>query len=333
MPNPGDAYGILLRKELELLGRVSDSYLIHEHLETHNEPIYFHDFMRRADGQGLQFLAESELLSMATHETGSEAEKVIRGFSSNVVELEQYMDFLRNRMFRQTLLCRKTVQLAQQLDARAFSSMHVASGLKPKDPAVDVRSSTVAASFSDANSELQTSDPRLKAALVTLSEQWPRALPFDDLAMRINSRLYDDPVDTTRFRNDASSIVPSLTEGYARGVVRLSLHSPVYACTLSERPISSPLARLQAADSSVVTNLLNQLIALNDLGRHVAQLADGTRREDDLLTALIAIVDRGELLVHSDSKPFRNGFEARALLADSLARCLKKLCEDALLVG
>ena len=115
VPDPNDAYGILLRKEFELLQRVSDSYLIHEHLETHNEPIYFYQFMRRTDGHGLQFLAESELLSMSTHHTGSQAENVIRGFASNIVELEQYMDFLRNRMFRQTLLCHKNVELKQEL--------------------------------------------------------------------------------------------------------------------------------------------------------------------------------------------------------------------------
>ena len=120
VPDPNDAYGILLRKELELLQKVTDSYLIHEHLETNNDPIYFYQFMRRAEGHGLQFLAESELLSMATNRTGSQAENVIRGFASNTVELEQYTDFLRNRMFRQTLLCRKDVQLRKELDPGAF---------------------------------------------------------------------------------------------------------------------------------------------------------------------------------------------------------------------
>ena len=52
---------------------------------------------------------------------------------------------------------------------------------------------------------LGTSDPRLKAALVILGECWPQALPFDELAMRINARLYDDPVDSVRFRDDWKS--------------------------------------------------------------------------------------------------------------------------------
>jgi methyltransferase-like protein len=128
-------------------------------------------------------------------------------------------------------------------------------------------------------------------------------------------------------------VVLSLTEGYARGVVRLFLHPPVYVATPSERPVSSPLARLQAEDSPTVTNLIHQMITLGDVSRHVVRLADGTRTEADLLEALVRLVDRGDLLVHADSRAVRNGSEARALLATSLTRCLKKLCEDALLIG
>jgi methyltransferase-like protein len=323
----------LLKKEFELLQRMSDSYLIHEHLETHNDPVYFHEFMRRAEEHGLQFLAESELLSMSTHRTGSQAEEILRGFASNIVELEQYMDFLRNRMFRQTLLCHKSVKLQQELDPGALSSMHVACALKPRDPPVNIRDASVKAAFADPNGALETSDPRLKAALVVLSECWPKAIPFDELTMRMNARLYDDPVDAARFRDDSRSVAPSFCECYARGVMRLFLHPPVYVATPSDHPKASPVARLQAEHSPVVTNLLHQMITLNDIGRHVLRLADGTRTEEDLLKALTGLVDKGELLLQADSKPVRNASEARPLLSQSLTRCLKKLCEDALLVG
>jgi len=34
-----------------------------------------------------------------------EVESVLPMLSSDIIPLEQYMDFLRNRMFRQTLIC------------------------------------------------------------------------------------------------------------------------------------------------------------------------------------------------------------------------------------
>jgi methyltransferase-like protein len=180
---------------------------------------------------------------------------------------------------------------------------------------------------------LETSDTRLKAALVILSECWPKALPFEELAMRINARLYDDPVDSVRFQDDSRSVAPSFCECYARGAMRLFLHPPVYIASPSERPLGSPVARLQADHSPVVTNTLHAMIGLNDVGRHVLQLADGTRTEKDLLDTLTGLVDKGDLLIQADSKPIRSGSEARPLLSQSLSRCLKKLCEDALLVG
>jgi methyltransferase-like protein len=249
------------------------------------------------------------------------------------VELEQYTDFLRNRVFRQTLLCRKDVKLRRELDPDAFSSMYVACALRPRNPPVDVRDASTPAAFGDGNGTLETSDPRLKAALVILDECWPKALSFDELALRINGRLYDDPVDSVRFRDDSHSVAPSFCECYARGVMRLSLHPPVHVASPGERPLGSAVARLQADQSPVVTNLLHAMIGLNDMGRHVLRLADGTRTEADLLDALTGLVDKGDLLLQSDSKPIRSGSEARPLLSQSLSRCLKKLCEDALLVG
>ena len=121
-----DAYCFLLRNEFEILRRTSDSYLLHEHLEADNEPMYFHQFMEMADAHGLQFLAESYLLSTWISQTAGPAEKVVRDLASDILELEQYTDFLRNRMFRKTLLCRKGIDLVREFDPRVLQSMYVA---------------------------------------------------------------------------------------------------------------------------------------------------------------------------------------------------------------
>ena len=42
---------------------------------------------------------------------GSETETTLRHISPDLLHMEQYMDFLRNRMFRQTLLCHDSVAL------------------------------------------------------------------------------------------------------------------------------------------------------------------------------------------------------------------------------
>ena len=59
-------YGQLLTAEVERLGRAPDSYLFHEHLERTNLPIYFHQFIERAEHAGLQYLSEAVVSEMLT---------------------------------------------------------------------------------------------------------------------------------------------------------------------------------------------------------------------------------------------------------------------------
>ena len=117
-PAANDAYGLLLRNECESLQMTSDSYWIHEHLESHNEPLYFHEFMARADAHGLQFLGESDLLSMWFHQASPQAGSSgpQTGLERRGVEEGRITDFLRNRTFRKTLLCRKGLDLRHELD-------------------------------------------------------------------------------------------------------------------------------------------------------------------------------------------------------------------------
>src|SRR5262249_10588725 len=93
----------LLGQELDLLERQGDSYLFHEHLEEVNEPVYFLEFARRAAGRGLRYLAEAELRGMMPDGHPPEAQQALRAASPDLIPLEQYLDFLRNRTVRQTL--------------------------------------------------------------------------------------------------------------------------------------------------------------------------------------------------------------------------------------
>src|SRR5690606_21561592 len=65
----------------------------------------FHQFMERAAAAGLRYLGEARVRTMAAFQTEGMRGR-LRQFSADPLEQEQYHDFLRNRFFRQTLLCR-----------------------------------------------------------------------------------------------------------------------------------------------------------------------------------------------------------------------------------
>ena len=54
--------------------------------------------------KGLRFLGEADFVVMLPSSFSQEAQQTLRNIAPEQVQLEQYMDFLRNRMFRQSLL-------------------------------------------------------------------------------------------------------------------------------------------------------------------------------------------------------------------------------------
>ena len=89
-------YGMMLRSELESIVHSDDSYLLHEHLEDINEPVYFHTFAERASRAGLQYLGEADFGVMSVENFPEHIQGMLQSVSRDTVELEQYMDFLRN---------------------------------------------------------------------------------------------------------------------------------------------------------------------------------------------------------------------------------------------
>ena len=97
-------YGEYLKTELEKLNKVANSYIIHEMLEGYNVPCYFHEFVNRASRNELQYLGEAEFNTMLVSNFSPKVNEALKGIKNNLIATEQYMDFLRNRTFRQTFL-------------------------------------------------------------------------------------------------------------------------------------------------------------------------------------------------------------------------------------
>ena len=130
----------MIRQELAVLAATPDTYLLHEHLEDYNEPLYFHQFVDRAAAKNLQYLGEAQITVMLASRLGPEIEKTLRHISPDLLQMEQYMDFLRNRMFRQTLLCHDNVKLDHALRPEAVQRMWIASPAKPVSDQPDLQS-------------------------------------------------------------------------------------------------------------------------------------------------------------------------------------------------
>lgn len=261
-------YGALFRQELALLMRVPDSYLLHEHLEECNEPLYFHQFVQRAAEQGLQYLGEAQVSAMLPSRFGPEVEQTLRKISTDLLHLEQYMDFLRNRMFRQTLLCHADQKPDFALRADAVHDLYIASPAKSVSEHPQMGSDQPEEFRGEGSATLRTHDPLMKAAMSRLAAVWPMALSFDDLNRQATATLNQEiPA--------GSKLASRLLNCYASGLCEFWLTSPKFTTEVSTRPVASPYARLCARRGLKVTNMRLQSAAIDGPSQWILHHLDG----------------------------------------------------------
>ena len=228
----------------------------------------------------------------------------------DAVVREQYIDFVVNRMFRQTLLCRDDIALDRGLDAGRLTGLSFAAALRV-EPAADGEEPI----FVGRGVNFQPGRPRLSAALRAIAAAWPRAVPFERLAANL------DPAARHRLGGE-------LLEIHAAGALDLHTHPPAPAVLPGTRPVASPLALHQVATGrDRVTSLRHASVRLEDpLAVHLLSLLDGTRDRDDLEAAIGEFIAGGGLEGTGVQPPAGE-------LAAALDAALARLAELSLLVA
>ena len=307
-------YGQFLTSEADRAARAADSYLFHEHLERTNIPIYFHQFADRAAGVGLQFLSEAVVSEMLTSHFGEGVAETLERISADLVHLEQYMDFIRNRQFRQTLLCHDAQRPVRALDAEALRGMRLSSAVSVEGSGVDLTPGTAVA-FTTGSRRAEVSKPATKAAIGLLMDAWPRALAVDELCRLAIHRATPVLGDVTPDEAERG-MLEDLFGAVMYGLVELHTQAPPCTNVTSDTPHAHPLAALQAKSSRFVANAHHQAIELDDLSRQVLTLANGRRRHGEMVDELQQAPETG-----------------REELEDRVEQVLATLTRNALLIA
>jgi methyltransferase-like protein/trans-aconitate methyltransferase len=316
-----DPYSYLLRGEVERLRNTADTYVLHEHLETVNDPVLFYDFAQAAAAKKLQFMAEAQSGARYLEALGAGADQMVRQLSRDVLEYEQYLDFLRNRMFRRSLMCHADVQLDRNLDPKRMEGFYVASPVIVEgavDPAT-----TEEARFKIEGGALTTPAPIVKASMLILAERWPEAISFADLVNETEART-SKAVSVPR-TDLAGALATNLAHSFIRQVVELYVSPPKVRCVAGDFPRASALARLQAAAQPHVTTQLHASASLNEFARRIVLLADGTRSRGDIYGALLQAVHNRELVMVDAAGQPQTNMPVDQLLETALDNALREL--------
>jgi methyltransferase-like protein len=327
------AYGKILQAEVELLKQASDDYLLHEHLETHNDPCYFKDFINRALEQGLNYLGEAQVEEMIPHHLGPKVVDALNKVSGgNIIAIEQYLDFFRNRRFRRTLLVHKDVsaKVARNISPESVSRFHFAGAYRIEPADVPVHEAKEQKFTDGENRNLASTQPFVKAMMHALNDRWPHSYSAQEWKAAAEARLANHPA---QLANSQALFNDVLIRGFANGLIHVVDEPVSLGRADSVLPMVTPLALARAkAGNREVSNQWHQTVNLNDLQVAICQLVDGTRDLKAIKADLVRKCMEGQFRLAKDNVPVTDKNTLELLLDQILPQALKELERLALLI-
>jgi methyltransferase-like protein/cyclopropane fatty-acyl-phospholipid synthase-like methyltransferase len=298
-------YTQMLQDEYERMSKRSDEALYHDELSEAFQPFYFYQFMDHAHRHDLQFLGEADFFEMHSGGLAPQAKEVLDKISEDPLLREQYLDFMCGRAFRRTLLCHRDVELDRSGKAVSVRSFYVSSNVRPGTPAPNFSPAAEESFRNGIGTELTTANPLARALLWHLIESQPQRIPFEKLVSEVECRARRKLGYVPKPDQDlASEVADFVWRTYSAGLLDLHVYVPPFATQVSEKPMASPLARLEARDGEVVTTLHYRSLHLVDpIHRGLVMLMDGTRDHDALRRDVLELFKSGVLAFHEGDKP------------------------------
>jgi methyltransferase-like protein len=248
--------------------------------------------------------------------------------------LEQYLDFVADRTFRETLLvhAERAPQIRYNPHRSRYRRLHAAARVPPADGQTRLDHSRQDYLYSD-GATLFTNDPGIKAALDALTDRWPWTLSCQELVDEVQARLVSagfNPSDN--LADHISGLMEVLIlQGQAR--FRLDPVSPEPAhAPLRLDETARRMAELTRSETDASTfNLWHETLILSPVDRHLLPLLDGTRDRDALVQALLDIGRETPIPIEREGKKVSGEAAMRDALAEHVDGMPQRLAEMMLL--
>jgi SAM-dependent methyltransferase len=245
------AWRAMLDEEVSSLLEYREDSLAHDDLGERNDSFYFHEFAAHAAAHGLQYLSD------ASNQQVFDVHGTLGWLEDGALERAQYLDFMHLRAFGETLLCGEEVELDRRPDAAVFDRMSFSSPARVKGEQIEGLHGV----------RLSAGQPAVEPIAMALGKSYPLPVAFEEMAALAESR---------------EALRQTLGAMVFTSFAQFHVHD--FACQrrVTERPAASRLARYQARRSHEVTTVRHGLVALDEPGRQLLLLLDGTRNQGEL---------------------------------------------------
>jgi methyltransferase-like protein len=323
------AYTAYLKSEMDILARHQDAYLLHDHLENINEPLYFHEFMERAARQDLAYLGDTDLFTMYPDNLAGDVAATLQKIPE-IIKAEQYMDFIRNRRFRSTLLCHAKTDINRKLDVSDIEQFYVQTRAFPEQKVTPADLEDGAPlNFTTGEVTLTLRGHIPKTAMLILAENSYQPMAYSALCDRIREDTGMRHLNYIREQlNDELNLIRLLFAG----MIRISSTAGPYTTTVDEKPEVTRMVRWQAEKGEAVTNQRHEPAVLNDAERILVRYLDGTNDIHRLTGLIHGHILSGDLKLELDGKELTGSEDIFGHVSAVCNSMLTTLAKHALLI-
>jgi methyltransferase-like protein len=257
-----------------------------------------------------------------------QAAQTIKSLNLNLLATEQYMDFLRNRTFRSSLLCHQEAQLQRNLDAAQLDDMEATALISCKEEGADRHSAVFTAA---GGMDFTVANPVSVSLFSHLAKQGRRSIPVAGL---LDHALQENPAEPPRdddaIRADLGRL---LLQGYLKRMVDLYLGATAYPRPAEDpgRPVALPLARWQAARGHKISSPKLEMVSTDPFVGKLITLCDGTRDREAIVREIAAAVEAGDFQLQENGQPVTAAARAAVIVGHLYEGSLANLAELGLL--
>ena len=291
------------------------SYVYHEYLEANNTPYYFKDYHNLITEHGLKYIGDTNFVQMYPKNLKPEVENALKGIQDPVLK-EQYMDFVKNRQFRYSVVTHKN-NTPKPLNLNVFKELYYTSKIK-----------TVGSRQPDNNGDLEITSPGIDGTTKVQSPLLQSiVLGTEGKAKRFSFEDFVNSIQEYTKVEDRREIEETLL-GQMMDLVFLSfseivphIHPARYVDEVSEKPKAYELARIYAQDAKkdYVINAGYDLTRLKDYQMLILKNCDGKNTVDEIFDLTLRELQNNKALYEQYPDP--------SLATDVLEKELQRVLE------
>ncbi len=320
------AYAKLMFETKELLQDKPDFSVVHDFLQTYNKAFYFSAFMEEATKVGLQYVVDAEISKMYIHNYSKIISDKLGGIEE-VVRMEQYLDFITNRAFRQTILCHNHRIINRKIPLDNLVNYYFRMNLVSSP---DEESDKEAIFYLNNNPEdsIATVNPMLKAIFKVFSENYGY-LSFRDLVSLSNNKL----AEINQSELEAQAKV-SLMDLFLKGKIDIRSDFISTSSYGMDTPKVWEYVTAQASylKQKIITNLYFESVQLSLFEYYLVRYMDGNNTKEVVISKMLDHFKNGDLISSYKGTKVTSDEKLKGIISLAYLDALEKFRDQALLV-